>query len=159
MGNYERTLQKRLTWAGIASLATIPITGPFGVLGAIGIFSGKGLRFLRKDAREEYFEKENTPTTSTITSFVDEGPETAIARQMPEETCSFLDRGNERRYYDARAAMGASIANNYLSSLSPEELKDIGSIEIYPEQQRKFLGIPFGRKSLEVKIKRWVIFH
>lgn len=160
----EIKVQKRLTWLGLASLVSIPVTGPIGVLGAATIFSGKLLRLSWNDeARKNYeiekkYVKENQniatkPNTSNYPhSMLDESPETAIARRTPLSAKKLLDRDSKRNNYVLGLREGAKLVEGYLQRLPQEEYSKIKKINIYPEQQTKVFGIPFGRKSLETKI-------
>ncbi len=137
MRNYERTLQKRLTWAGIASLASIPLTGPVGVLGAIGIFSGKGLRFIKKEAREEYFQEENKPVPprELNNSFVDEGPETSIARQVPETAGNLLRTISQEGVYQTSLDRGYALAQHMVNLLPEGALDNSTGIRVTLERK------------------------
>lgn len=155
----ERKLQRRLTVLGLVSLASVPFTGPLGLLGASAVFSGKLLRLsFNTQARRDYeSEKRESKVARNSTqhypSLINESPETSIARQIPPQAIKLLKRDDQRTEYNKGLRTGAQIAANYLENLSPKEHAKIKGIEIYPEHETQFLGIPTGRKSLEVKIR------
>jgi len=156
----ERKLQRRLTALGLVSLASIPFTGPLGLLGASAVFSGKLFRlsFNTQSRRNYEAEKRESKVArnskSHYPSLINETPETSIARQIPSQAIKLLERDYQRTEYNEGLRIGAQIAANYLESLSTKEHAKIKSIEIYPEQENKFLGMSVGRKSLEVKVRK-----
>lgn len=156
----ERKLQKRLTTLGLVSLASIPFTGPLGLVGAGAVFSGKILRYSRNNEARKNYEtekkalKKSNKTSVPSYNFVNESPQTSIARQIPSQAIKLLERDHQRTEYNEGLRIGSQIADNYLESLSPKEYAKIKSIEIYPEQENKLLGRSVGRKYLEVKIRK-----
>ena len=162
----EHQLQGRLTWLGLASLASTPFTGPVGLLGAAAIFSGKALRpVLNVTARRNYREEKQTKKSSgrevtrVTPTHVDEygmpeSPGTAIARRNSVVASQLLDRDSRRRHYVEGLRQGATVAETYLEGLPPSEYSRVKQINIFPEVQSRILGIPIGKRSLEVQIKR-----
>jgi hypothetical protein len=147
MDQIEKTIQRRLTYLGLATIASATFLGPLMLGAAAGIFWGK---FARRSQDKD--SKQNSEEETSY--FLDEEPETEIARKIPHEAAALLDRDNQRIQYNQALFHGASVARTYLERLPSMECLDITAIEIYPEQQLKVLGIPLGRKSLEVKIRR-----
>jgi len=98
-------------------------------------------------------EKNLSPSFNSSFSYP-ESPETAVARQVPSRMVSLLKRESERKRYNEGLEIGAEVAKNYIRELSSEEYSKINKIEIIPEQSTRFLGIPVGRKALEVKIQK-----
>ena len=154
----EVKLQKRLTVLGLLSLASIPLTGPFGILGASAVFSGKLFRLSYNDEARRNYESEKKESkvernsTQHYPSLINETPKTSIARQTPSQAIWLLEQDSKREEYNKGLREGAQIATNYLGNLSPKKQAKIKSIEIYPEHETQFLGIPTGRKSLEVNM-------
>jgi len=136
----EHTLQRNLTWLGLASLISIPFTGIFGLFAATGLFCGKIARLTSNEsARKQYYQEEQE-----------------IQKREQEEKdnliqMEYTERENHRNYFLKMYDKGSEIVKNYLSRLSNEEaLKKVGTIKIYPHYQKTFLGIPYGKHSLEV---------
>ncbi len=83
-----------------------------------------------------------------------ESPETAIARQKPEKLLILLERESERKRYNEALAIGASIANTYISGLSSQNKFKINEISIEPiRQMRGVLGF-FGNKGMVISFKK-----
>lgn len=151
---------------GSTLLAGSIFTGPaapFVALAGVAFLAGTGLRhLLNKKARDMYnaerqervVSKRKNLGDSSINSFYPESPETAVARRSPSQMINLLKNESERKRYNEGLEIGAGIARSYLERLSSEEHSKIYEIKIVPEQESRFLGVPFGRKSLEVKIKR-----
>ncbi len=158
----EVKLQKRLTVLGLLSLASIPVTGPFGLLGASAIFSGKLFRLSGNNEARRNYESEKRElkvarnSKPYYPSLINESPETSISRQIPSQAIKLLERDSQREEYNEGLKEGAQIVENYLGNLSSKEYEKIKSIEIYPGHETQFLGISTGKKSLEVKIRRWM---
>ena len=156
----EIKIQKRLTFLGLTSLASIPVTGPLGFFGAATIFAGKRLRLDWNDKARKNYEAEKKLLKGPLQgshynpSIINESPGTAIARQVPVEMARVLERDSRRKNYVAGLREGSKIVGTYLRELPKEEHSKIKQITIYPEQQIRVFGIPFGRKSLETKIIR-----
>jgi len=53
----EYKTQKRLTLLGLASFASVPFTGPLGIIAGLGILGGKSLRMMNEGARKDYIEE------------------------------------------------------------------------------------------------------
>jgi hypothetical protein len=139
----EHDLQQRLTLYGALSLLSTPLTGAFGVLTAIGIFSGKLLRLIHNDTARDKYDQEQRE----------------IQRQKQQELESLRQaecaaRQNQNTYTLRLMEQARSVANDYLSGLTTEQYERVNSIKIIPEYQKTFLGIPYGRKTLEILIDR-----
>ncbi|HJX51023.1 MAG TPA: hypothetical protein VJ438_06185 [Candidatus Nanoarchaeia archaeon] len=154
MGNYEQTLQRRLTWAGLASLVSIPFTGPVGALGAIAIFSGKGLRFLKKDARKEYFSGGDNQEGLTPNSLIDKGPETAIAMQIPESARDLLENFSRERVYQSSLDRGYALAQHLVSLLPDGALDNSNGVRVTLERKTPGLFSSEEGYQLKIRIKR-----
>ncbi len=148
MSNYERTLQRRLTYAGLGSLALAPVLGPVGLLGALGIFAGKGLRFFKKQARDEYFSDENSDSSEIELS--NESPETAIARKIPYEAVELLEKEAQEKVYRTSLDRGYALAQHLISLLPEGTLDDLHGVEVTLD--RKTSGIFNQRQEYQLNI-------
>lgn len=160
----ERTVQRRLSYLTGGLIVASPFLGlvtPSGRLTytalacAGGVLLVKGIRALSTRNR---IKKESGTNESAVSqnygAITPESPETAIARRIPSNMARLLERESERRRYNEGLEIGARVAQSYIGGLNPEEYSRISEIEIIPQQENKILGIPLGRKSLEVKVKR-----
>jgi len=154
----EHDRQRRLTYLGIGTLLAAPFIGPFAFVAGGAIFAGKILRpVFNEEARKDYLNEkgklrrnQNNRDYSMVSY---EPVESALARGIPRSTSRLLENENERMEYTQGLATGASMVNEYLDGMSSEERDSIKEIIIYPESQKTFLGIPVGKKELEVIIK------
>jgi hypothetical protein len=177
----EHTMQKRLTYVAVGSLCATPFIGPAGLVVFSAIMTGKVLRpIVNAKARRDYTEESRLmkqqkeqkerqrnynpspicspsrpcyPSSSSTTYTYPDTPKTALAKRIPRKTLSLLEKESEKRHYDAELACGADIVNTYLNRISKKEVESINEITILPGKEKRFLGIPLGRKPLEVKIK------
>jgi len=145
---------------GILGVISFPFTGPIGLFGGTALIIAGGVHqtYLDKEKPLSKAEpKEEVQEVSPIYTLqqnhgsysLPENSETAVARRIPYEMTALLERENKRKNYNEGLMIGADVARNYLDRLSTEEHSRISNITIIPEQQTFF-----GRKSLEVKIKR-----
>lgn len=150
---------------GIAGFASIPTTGFVGFL--FGLTFGSGALLYGSGILDEEDKKQN-PDKSRCNNQQNKttpqhlqyptSPETTAARALPQDVIDLLDRKSRRDTYTEGLRIGQNLAITYLNNFTPEEYSKIREIEIIPEQANKFLGLPIGRKSLEVRIKKWIYF-
>lgn len=165
MGEFKT--QRNFNYAIGASLATTPFLGPIGILGAGAIAITKFYRFTIDGVTEEYesekkaykekkkiTKKKKNQNNKNLYTCHPESPETAIARGLPSGMARVLNQDNERKRYNEGLAIGSGVVKDYLVKLSQREYDRVSKIEIFPEQQNKFMGLPVGRKSLEIKINK-----
>ncbi len=178
----EHDKQRRFTYLGIASLCAAPFIGPAGLIAGGAIFAGKAARHIfNNQARRDYANEKaamkiehrnhNQPTPNLPQIYTSpmqicnpmqsynqvqiyEPTETTLARSIPQRTLRLLAKENQRIQYTKSLEVGARMVNRYLEGMSEEEISKIKEIEIVPETKNHFLGIPIGRKHLEVIVKR-----
>ena len=160
----EHDRQRRLTKLGLATLIAAPIIGPVALVAGGAIFAGKAARHMFNDEAEKdyinekkHMKAEKNKTNQPKNYFpspYNESPETAIARVEQCPATALIDKTNARMEYTRDLAAGTQIANHYINSLSQKERDAINEIEIYPQVRKSILGIPYGKKRLEVKVRK-----
>ncbi len=157
----EVRLQKGLTLGWLGCLASIPFTGPLGLIGAGAIFTGQVLRLTTKEGswdayagrvlssgENSDYKKDNE--NEVPSTFYSSPP--AIDSNFSKNLAKFMKRENERRGYESSLENGRIMVEEYFSNLPRKEYSHISRIEIL-EKDKTFLGFPTGNKSLEVKVE------
>jgi len=148
---------------GVLSIMSLPVTGALGLFGGVACIIAAGFHQDKLDKGPAEKPKKSkaitpeviSPARQSYSSYgFPESPETAIARRAPRQTANFLNRYSKRKSYEENLRIGCEVAKNYLNKLSQSELEKITRINIFPEQETKFFGIPLRRKSLQIKIEK-----
>jgi len=135
----EISVQKGLSYGMVASLVSIPFTGPFGIIGAGSFLVAKMYRGMS-----------NEDTHNKLLEERKEIKEKKKAEKVREKMFDYLHEEIERRGHISSMKEGSDILNKYLSNLPYEDYSRIKQMEIL-ERENTFLGFPIGKKSLEVR--------
>jgi len=150
LGKYVSHNQSSLEMASVTNLSCF-----VGAAGSMFIGLVGSLRGLQNKPEVRSHENRREPSTTAITRT---NPSYITPQSIPERNSSsiarVLERDSRRRNYVEGLRQGGEIVRDYFERLSPEEYSKVRRVNVYPEQQMRVFGLPCGRKSLEVKIKR-----
>ena len=132
MKDSEKKIQNRLTGAGIGALALAPLTGPFaplylGIAGAI--FFGKAIRGIKNRDYEDK-PQNNYREGSNQGSLIPESPETAVARNNPDEASKLLRKLYSEKTQQVALASANKLCETYLTHLSEEKLEKSKGVSV-----------------------------
>lgn len=98
--------------------------------------------------REMYYPMVQNPITP-------ESPETAVARQEPNQILKLLERESERRRYNEAIKIGENLANTFIRCTSQSDLEKIENIRADPDMPKKgFFGQRTRGRGLTLTINR-----
>lgn len=82
-----------------------------------------------------------------------ENPISTIAKKLPKESLSLLEKESKRKNYCNALEIGASIVNNLIKDMASKEKAKINEIYVNPEEIINN-GLRKKQKSLIIKIKK-----
>ncbi|MDD4614903.1 MAG: hypothetical protein PHI40_05805 [Caldisericia bacterium] len=153
--NLEKRLRKNIALSGLASMAAMPLLGPFAPiagLASMGILAGVAGRYIiGKDTGRNQNSKENYEE-----NIFPEEPETAIARSAPFQAGNLLKSYSQEQTYQESLSRGYSLAKNLIDYLPQGALDSSTGINITLEKNERssFFGKETEEYTLKIKIKR-----
>jgi len=131
----ELKLQKNLTYAGSALLASSLFIGPLGLFGAVGIFSGKILRnILNKTAREKYNSQQNE-----------------LSREREQRTMNVYEETDD--WYANILTNAQNYVSNIYDFLDRRIQNRYENLRQERENRDLEFSVPVGRRTLEFRLR------
>lgn len=132
--------------------------GLAGICAVTGIGSGIKYELSHGDYSEKpkvRRKREHSPVRRRESPLVcSSNPMAELAQRAPSSMGRFLKRQYQKTHYENEIRGGSKLVQNYLGGLPSNEYPIIKKIRIHANQQKAIFGIPFGRRTTSIDIKK-----